>query len=365
MQVNSPFIAYGTCMVWKYGLNRYGYGILTIDGKQELVHRAAFIQTRWYIPEDKQINHLCNRPYCVQPSHLYAGTTQDNKDDSRIFSKDELLHAPLILHWPEGTKSDDALLRRLLESNRYDGTEPWEPMEQPAQRPLQEFTCPQHDFAITMFGGHSRVCRICETSEFDERMIDELGTYSLIAEICPVSQMVTPIFEKITTSEFVGESHRETRSRAYRRSRQGSGRDSHDLRNCECDYCTQDRMALRAAIQPLLTRDESELLDICDRLEPRIIAALEEASADMMEVWARAMRLNEKQAQALREHHKDCINTKAELIRTSRALERGLGYLLYAMAKFSTREEMLKDQTFRLIMLGWSLASSLSEKQGW
>ena len=35
--VNSPFILYGHCMVWKHGLNRDGYGVLTIDERQELV----------------------------------------------------------------------------------------------------------------------------------------------------------------------------------------------------------------------------------------------------------------------------------------------------------------------------------------
>ena len=158
MQVNSPFTPYGYCLVWKYGLNQYGYGTLTIDGDQELAHRAVFIQTRGRIPEDRQVNHLCNRPYCVQPSHLYAGTSQDNKDDSQIFNKEGLLHAPWILHRPATTTVDDPLLNRLLCTNRHDGTEPWGPAEQPAQKPLEEFTCPSHDFAITMFGGQSRIC---------------------------------------------------------------------------------------------------------------------------------------------------------------------------------------------------------------
>ena len=50
MQVNSPFFVLADCMVWKYGLNGDGYGILTIDGKQELAHRVVFIQTRGTIP---------------------------------------------------------------------------------------------------------------------------------------------------------------------------------------------------------------------------------------------------------------------------------------------------------------------------
>ena len=363
MQVNSPFSPFGYCMVWKYGLNQYGYGVLTIEGRQELTHRAVFIQTRGQIPEDRQVNHLCNRPYCVQPSHLYAGTIQDNKDDSHIFGKEDLIYAPWVLHWPEGTSTDNPFLQRLQGSDRYDGTQPWEPIAQPAQKPLEEFTCPKHDFAITMLSGESRICRICETSEFQERESDELGTYSLIAEVCPASQTVMPILEKIAASEFVGESHRETRRKAYHRNRQGSGMGSHDVRSCGCDYCTRDRVAFRAAIQPLLTREESAILDTCDRLEPQITAALEEASADMMEAWARSMGLNGEQAQTLREHREDCPNTKAELVRTSRTLEGELGYLLYAMAEYSTRDEMLEDQVFQQIMSRWSLARVRKEDE--
>ncbi len=98
-------------------------------------------------------------------------------------------------------------------------------MERPAQKPLEEFTCPKHDFAIiTMFEGASKISRICETSEFQEKEGDELGTPSLIAELCPASRKVTSTFEKIVTSEYVGETHQETRRRAYYRNRQGSGR---------------------------------------------------------------------------------------------------------------------------------------------
>ena len=146
-------------MVWKYGLNRDGYGILNIDGKQELAHRVVFIQTKGQVPEGNQVNHLCNRPYCVQPAHLYPGTRQDNKDDSGIFSDPELINAPWVMGWPERTSASDPLLRRLLESARYDYAQPWEPLVQPGQKPLEEFTCPAHDFAITMQGGHSKICR--------------------------------------------------------------------------------------------------------------------------------------------------------------------------------------------------------------
>ena len=360
---NAPFLLYGHCMVWKYSLNADGYGVLTIDGRQELAHRAVFRQTRAHVAGDRQVNHLCNRPYCVQPSHLYAGTAQDNRDDSQIFSKEELLTAPWILLWNDVTGTDDPLSRRLLDSHRYDGTEPWVPVTQPAQRTLEEFTCPGHDFAITMFGGTCRICRICGASELDETRMEGIGTPVLIAELCPASQTVLPIFEKIVTSEFIRDSYLEVRRRAYHRSR-GPGMGSHYLRTCGCDYCKQDRTVFRAAIQPLLTRQQSALLDICDRLEPRITAALEEASADMMEALARSMGMDGDQTRALKEHTNDCFNTRHELARTSRLLEAEFGYMTYATCEFATWEEMLEDQGFQHLRLGWSFFSVRKEDEG-
>ena len=363
IQVNSPFRPFGPCMVWKYGLDRGGYGILTIDGKRELVHRAVFIQTRGQIPKGTQVNHLCNRPYCVQPSHLYTGTNQDNTDDSQIFNREELLHAPWIFLRPENATTEDPLLQRLLESSRYDGTVPWEPEVQPAQKPLEEFTCPNHDFAITMFGGTSRICRICETSESEERIIDEFGTPSIIGEICPTSQTVVPILEKIMASEYLEDSHRDSRRRAYSRSQRGYGMDSHDLRKCGCDYCTEDRRTFRAAIQPLMAREELQLLDVCERLAPQIAATFEEASADMMQVLARTAGLDDDQVQTLKEHHGDCPHTHAELYRVSRSLEGELGYLLYAIAEFSSVEEMLEDRQFQQIVFRWRFVRMRKEDE--
>ena len=341
--VNSPYDLWGYCMLWKYGLNTGGYGIQSMDGQQELAHRAVFIQTRGQIPEDKQVNHLCNRPYCVQPSHLYAGTRQDNKDDAQIFHKHELFAAPWVMHRYTENRPDDPFLQRLLDSDRYDGTMPWNPVEAPRQQPLEEFSCPGHDFDIPVQGGETKVCRICETMEMQERRLLEDGAYSLIADMCPVSQTVIPVFDKIAASEFVRDSHQEMRRKAYYRGR-GPGLGSHDLRVCECDYCRKDRDAFRAAIQPVLTKAELTLLDSCDVLEPQITATLIDASAAMMDTLATQRGLDAEQSLALRKHVSDCDNTKSELVGSSRHLERQLGYFLHAVVAFESLEEMLEDQ---------------------
>lgn len=353
--VNSPYRLMGHCMVWRYGLNRDGYGSATIDGKRLPAHRAAFVQTRGEIPEGKQINHLCNRPYCIQPSHLYAGTKQDNKDDSQIFSKAELIFAPAFLDQPAGAEHEDPFHERLASSNRYDGTQPWDPAPHPAQRPMEEFSCPGHDFAIPMFGGESEICRICETSRFEDMTLDEMAAQMLIAEICPASQTVAPIFEKVSASAFAGECRREDRRRSCNRISSGFGAGDHDVRSCRCVFCVRDRTAFRKAIRPYLTDREVEILDICDLLRPRIDAALGDASKVMMGKWATSNGLKGGQASALRRHVPDCTNTRSEFERASRTLESELAYLTLAVAEFDNLEAMGEDRTFKRLISGWRL----------
>ena len=351
--VNLPFMALGHCMAWKYGLNQYGYGILSVDGKQEQAHRVVFIQTQGPIPEGKQVNHLCNRPYCVQPAHLYAGTRKDNRDDSRIFQDPDLITAPRVMHFPQSGEEVDPLVQRLRERGNNWDVEPWEPVEQPPQLPLEEFTCPEHDFAITMQGGDCLICKICEISQLDVEMAEGIGPFELIEELWPASQTVTPVFEKITRSEFLGESFRELRQKAYHRNDRASWHGAHDLRKCPCIYCARDRQAFRDALGPLLTREESDILDICDRRVPRIAAALLEASGEMMEVWATEMGMTESQGLALREHVGECLNLSSELTRTSRTIESDFAYLLYALVQFQDREEMGRDPGLEMVMLRW------------
>ena len=340
-------------MVWKYSLNHGGYGVLTIDGRNELTHRVSFIQSKGPIPTDKQVNHLCDRPYCIQPSHLYAGTAQDNRDDSKIFANEDLHHAPVIMLEGFRRETEDPFLRRLMESVRYEYTEPWEPVQQPAQKPLQEFTCPSHDFAIPTQSDLSqtaRICRICEVSQLILQIFNDPGTYQLIASLCPASQTVAPILEKIGRSKFVDDSYRDIRSKTYSRQYSSTVFGDHNLRNCSCDYCTQDRKHFRAAVEPILTPEESAILDICDRMEPSIAKALTEASTTMNFKWAQEIGLREQHLQTFYNHLNDCPNTHSETTQAAAVAEQDLAYALYAVSAFETEEDMREDEQFQHVI---------------
>jgi hypothetical protein len=68
------------CWPW-IGTKRYGYGFLKILKKPVRVHRFSWQIHVGPIPDGLHVLHKCNNPACVNPSHLYVGTDQDNMND--------------------------------------------------------------------------------------------------------------------------------------------------------------------------------------------------------------------------------------------------------------------------------------------
>lgn len=78
----------GKCWLFIGHKNDKGYGIVNIThdyGQRRypvLAHRLAWvIEHRKEVPDGLIICHRCNNPACCRPSHLYAGTPQDNATD--------------------------------------------------------------------------------------------------------------------------------------------------------------------------------------------------------------------------------------------------------------------------------------------
>ena len=70
------------CWLWQGPVRQDGYGIFCHKRKRFRAHRLSWhLAAGMDIPEGKQINHKCHQPACVNPSHLYCGSQQDNMND--------------------------------------------------------------------------------------------------------------------------------------------------------------------------------------------------------------------------------------------------------------------------------------------
>lgn len=75
------------CWLW-VGAMMGKYGCFSLKNKAVLAHRVSFELYKGPILKNANVCHSCDNPLCVNPEHLWLGTTQQNTRDRHSKQRD-------------------------------------------------------------------------------------------------------------------------------------------------------------------------------------------------------------------------------------------------------------------------------------
>lgn len=71
------------CHIWNAVQGKDRYGAFKLNGKKVDAHRVAYMLFKDEIPNGLFVCHKCDVKSCVNPDHLFVGTSSDNMIDCK------------------------------------------------------------------------------------------------------------------------------------------------------------------------------------------------------------------------------------------------------------------------------------------